>query len=57
MPGNSVVQDHFGDALAALGRHDEAIAAWTRALEGDRESVEVGQIEGKIRRARTQAQR
>jgi tetratricopeptide (TPR) repeat protein len=57
MPGNSVVQDHFGDALAALGRHDEAIAAWTRALEGDRESVEVAEIEGKIRRARSQAQR
>jgi tetratricopeptide (TPR) repeat protein len=57
MPGSSVVQDHFGDALAALGRHDEAIAAWTRALEGDRDSVEVAEIEGKIRRARSQAQR
>lgn len=57
LPSNSVVQDHFGDVLAALGRRDEAIAAWTRALEGDRESVEVAAIEGKIRRARSQAER
>ena len=58
LPSNSVVQDHFGDALAALGRSEEAIAAWTRALEGDRESVEIEVIEGKIRRARSrQAER
>jgi tetratricopeptide (TPR) repeat protein len=57
MPSNSVVQDHLGDALAALGRGAEAIAAWTRALDGDRESVEVAAIEGKIRRARSQAER
>jgi tetratricopeptide (TPR) repeat protein len=58
LPGNSVVQDHFGDALAALGRQEEAIAAWTRALQGDRESIEVAAIEGKIRRARSsQAER
>ena len=58
LPTNSVVQDHFGDALAALGRREEAIAAWTRALEGDRESVETEAIEGKIRRARSsQAER
>jgi tetratricopeptide (TPR) repeat protein len=35
LPGNAVVQDHLGDALAGLGRWAEAIAAWTRALEGD----------------------
>ena len=58
LPSNSVVQDHFGDTLAALGRREEAIAAWTRALEGDRESVEIEAIEGKIRRARSsQAER
>jgi len=57
MPANSVVQDHLGDALAALGRREEAIAAWSRALAGDRESVEVAAIEGKIRRARSQAER
>ena len=57
LPSNSVVQDHLGDALAALGRREEAIAAWTRALAGDREAVEVAAIEGKIRRARSQAER
>lgn len=57
LPSNSVVQDHLGDALAALGRRQEAIAAWTRALAGDRESIEVAAIEGKIRRARSQAER
>lgn len=57
LPSNSVVQDHLGDALAALGRREEAIAAWTRALAGDREAIEVSAIERKIRRARSQAER
>ncbi|HXE80598.1 MAG TPA: tetratricopeptide repeat protein, partial [Vicinamibacterales bacterium] len=57
LPTNSVVQDHLGDVLAALGRREEAIAAWTRALNGDRESIEVAAIERKIRRARSQAER
>ena len=52
------MQDHYGDVLLRLGRVGEAIAAWTRALEGDRESVETEAIEGKIRRARSsQAER
>lgn len=57
LPSNSVVQDHLGDVLAALGRREEAIVAWQRALEGDRESVEVAAIQSKIRRARSQAER
>jgi tetratricopeptide (TPR) repeat protein len=57
LPANSVVQDHLGDALAAMGRREEAVAAWTRALQGDRESVQVAAIEGKIRRAQSQAER
>jgi tetratricopeptide (TPR) repeat protein len=57
LPSNSVVQDHLGDALSALGRHADAIGAWQRALAGDRESIDVAAIEGKITRAREQASR
>ena len=38
---NSEVQDHLGDVLAPPGRVDDAIAAWTRALEGDGEDVDL----------------
>ena len=51
-PGNSVVQDHYGDVLWANGRRDEAVAAWQRALKGDRESVDPKAIEAKIAKAR-----
>src|SRR5215212_9840150 len=57
LPFNSVVQDHFGDALAALGRHAEAIAAWQRALAGDREAIDEAVINSKIARAKEQASR
>jgi tetratricopeptide (TPR) repeat protein len=57
LPFNSVVQDHFGDALAALGRHAEAIAAWQRALAGDREAIDEQVIGVKIARAKEQASR
>src|SRR5262249_12627075 len=36
---NSVIQDHHGDVLFKMGRMDEAIAAWTRAINGDGDSV------------------
>jgi tetratricopeptide (TPR) repeat protein len=49
---NSVVQDHYGDVLFRLGRFDEAIAAWSRALAGDREDVDEGGIDRKIRSAK-----
>jgi tetratricopeptide (TPR) repeat protein len=49
---NSVVQDHYGDVLSRLGRLDDAIAAWTRALEGDGEDVDREAIDRKIRSAR-----
>jgi tetratricopeptide (TPR) repeat protein len=35
LPENAVVQDHHGDVLAGLGRWADAIAAWTRALDGE----------------------
>lgn len=52
LTANSVVQDHYGDVLARLQRYDEAIAAWTRALSGDGDSVDRADIDRKIRSAR-----
>jgi tetratricopeptide (TPR) repeat protein len=49
---NSVIQDHHGDVLFKLGRVDEAIAAWTRALNGDGDSLNRGDIDKKIRSAK-----
>ncbi|HUR33894.1 MAG TPA: tetratricopeptide repeat protein [Vicinamibacterales bacterium] len=49
---NSVVQDHYADVLFRLGRIDDAIAAWTKALSGDLDSVDRGDIDKKIRSAR-----
>ena len=46
---NSVIQDHYGDVLFKLGRYDEAIAAWTRALAGDGDSIDRAGIDKKIR--------
>jgi tetratricopeptide (TPR) repeat protein len=51
-PGNSVIQDHLGDLLWAMGKRREAADAWRRALSGDGESIERRAIEGKIARAR-----
>lgn len=49
---NSVIQDHYGDVLFKLARYDEAIAAWTRALVGDNDSIDRPAIDKKIRSAR-----
>lgn len=49
---NSVVQDHYGDVLFRLNRFDDAIAAWTRALGGDGDEIDRGDIDRKIRSAR-----
>jgi tetratricopeptide (TPR) repeat protein len=49
---NSVVQDHYGDVLLKLGRYDEAIAAFNRALTGDGDSIDRGDIDKKIKAAR-----
>ena len=53
LPRNSVVQDHYGDVLARVGKPADAVAAWTRALEGDGEDVDKAAIEKKIRNARS----
>ena len=55
LPSNSVVQEHLGDTLDALGSRDEAAAAWERALAGDRESIDVAALQRKIALAREQA--
>jgi tetratricopeptide (TPR) repeat protein len=52
MPRNSTVQDHMGDILAKRGRWQEAIAAWTRALQGDGDDVNKAALEKKINDAR-----
>jgi tetratricopeptide (TPR) repeat protein len=49
---NSVIQDHYGDVLARLGRYEDAIAAYNRALAGDGDSIDKGEIDKKIRAAR-----
>jgi predicted Zn-dependent protease len=49
---NSVVQSHYGEVLFKLGKFDEAIAAWNRALSGDGDDIDRGDIDRKIRAAR-----
>lgn len=52
MQDNSVIQDHYGAALFKAGRYDDAIGAWNRALSGDGDSIDRGDIDKKIRSAR-----
>jgi tetratricopeptide (TPR) repeat protein len=49
---NSVIQDHYGDVLLKLGRYDDAIGAYTRALNGDGDSIDKGDIDKKIKAAK-----
>jgi tetratricopeptide (TPR) repeat protein len=49
---NSVVQDHYADVLFRMGRYDDAIAAWNKALAGDGDSIDRSDIDKKIRSAR-----
>jgi len=49
---NSVIQEHFGQVLFKLERYDEAIAAWTRALAGDGDSIDKADVDRKIRAAK-----
>jgi len=52
MPRNSTVQDHMGDILAKRGRWQDAIASWTRALQGDGDDIDKAALEKKINDAR-----
>ncbi len=48
LPLNSVVQDHYGDVLAKLGRQKEATLAWEKALAGDGEEMDRTAVERKL---------
>jgi tetratricopeptide (TPR) repeat protein len=52
LKANSVIQDHYGDVLFKLSRYDEAIAAWTRALAGDNDTIDRPSIDKKIKSAK-----
>jgi tetratricopeptide (TPR) repeat protein len=49
---NSVIQTHYGDVLFKLGRFDDAISAWTRALAGDGAELDRADVDKKIRAAK-----
>jgi tetratricopeptide (TPR) repeat protein len=56
MPQNSEIQEHLGDLFARKGRFAEAIEAYTRALSGDGQDVDKGEIEKKIGNAKGKMQ-
>ena len=49
---NSVIQEHYGQVLFKLGRFDDAISAWSRALAGDGDSIDKADVDNKIRAAK-----
>ncbi|MGE3512983.1 MAG: tetratricopeptide repeat protein [Vicinamibacterales bacterium] len=49
---NSVIQDHYGDVLFKLGRYQDAIEAWDRALAGDADDLDRDSVDRKIKSAR-----
>jgi len=51
-PSASSVQDHLGDAYFAIKRYRDAADAFTRALSGDREAIDVAAVTKKRDRAR-----
>jgi tetratricopeptide (TPR) repeat protein len=56
MPENSEIQEHLGDLFVRKGRFAEAIEAYTRALSGDGQDVDRGEIEKKIGNAKGKMQ-
>jgi tetratricopeptide (TPR) repeat protein len=52
LPRVSVINDHLGDLYLQLKRYAEAVAAYDRALSGDRDGIDAGAIEKKRDRAR-----
>ena len=51
LPKNATIQEHLGDLHAKRGRWQDAVAAWSRALEGD-DAPNRAAIEKKINDAR-----
>ena len=56
LPRNSEIQDHLGDLHVRRGRFQDAIGAWTRALDGDGTDIDRAAIEKKISNARVKMQ-
>ena len=56
-PKDSSALDHLAESLFQLKRYREAAAAWDRALTGDRERIDVGDVTRKRDRARELAGR
>jgi tetratricopeptide (TPR) repeat protein len=54
---DSAVQDHFGDVLFKLGRYQDAVSAWQRALAGDGAQIDRAAVDRKIRSAREKVQK
>jgi tetratricopeptide (TPR) repeat protein len=57
LPKTSVIQDHLAELYFRLQLYDEAVATWDRALTGDREGVDVGEITKKRNRAKGLSER
>lgn len=57
LPKNSEVQDHLGDVYARRARWQDAITAWTRALDGDGSDIDRAAVQRKINDARTRLRR
>ncbi len=56
-PRNSVIQDHLGDLYLQVKRYRDAVAAFDRALAGDRDGIDVPAVTKKRDRARELAGR
>jgi tetratricopeptide (TPR) repeat protein len=56
-PKNSVIQDHLGDLYVQVKRYRDAVAAFDRALAGDRAGIDVPAVTKKRDRARELAGR
>ncbi len=52
LPRNAEVQSHLGDVEAKRGRWNDAIAAWTRALDAQGGAVDRAELQKKIEDAR-----
>ena len=52
LPTDSVVLHHLAESLFQLKRYREAQAAWDRALAGDQNGIDVGEVTRKRDRAK-----
>jgi tetratricopeptide (TPR) repeat protein len=57
MPESSEVLDHLGDVHARRGQLQDAIMAWTRALQGDGRNIDRATVEQKVQDARQKLSR